>query len=131
MLIRISLIIAILAAAGTAALNFVKVKEKIVTLQTNLKTETAAHQEFLAKYTRTKSDLDKTNAVLKATQETLTATIAEKEKAIADATAQKTRADKLNDDLAKTRNERDDAQRELAAYKATGMTPPEVLNANK
>ena len=131
MLTRISLIIAILAGIGVAALNFTQVKTKIVTLQTNLKTETAAHQEFLGKYTKTKSDLDKTNAVLKATQETLVATTKEKDQFAQEATAQKTRADKLTDDLTKTRGERDDAQRDLASYKATGMTPPEIVVAAK
>ena len=40
MLIRISLIVAIIAGLAVGVLNFVKVKEKITTLQANLKTET-------------------------------------------------------------------------------------------
>ena len=131
MLIRISLILAILLGLAVTGLNFSMVKEKITTLQTNLKTETDAHQKFETQYNQTRSDLEKTNAVLKATQETLKATQDEKEKAVADAAAQTKRADKLNDDLTKTRKERDDAQAELAAYKATGMSPQQAANANK
>src|SRR5207247_7980228 len=52
---------------------FVKIKENITTLKTNLKTETEAHQKFEKDYTNTKRDLEKTNAVLRTTQETLKA----------------------------------------------------------
>jgi hypothetical protein len=40
MLLRISLIIAIIAGLAVGILNFTQVKEKITTLQTNLKNET-------------------------------------------------------------------------------------------
>ena len=131
MLRRICLIVAILAAIAVAALNFTQIKNKITELQNNLKTETAAHQEFLGKFNKTKAELDKTNAVLKATIETLKATTDEKDRAVAEATSQKTRADKLTDDLAKARGERDDAQRELSAFRSAGMTPQEIVVANK
>src|SRR5689334_16752536 len=107
MLIRISLIAAIILGLLATGLNFSKLKDKITNLQTNLKTEAEAHQKFEGDYRRTKSELDKTNAVLKATQETLKATEEEKNKAVETATAQQKRADKLNEDLTKTRKERD------------------------
>jgi len=131
MLIRISLIVAIVLALGVAGLNFTKTKEKITTLHANWKTEEEAHKKFEGDYRRTRSELDKTNVILKATQETLKATEEEKNKAVADATAQQKRADKLNDDLTKTRKERDDAQAEVAAYHAAGMTPAQVATATK
>ncbi|HSU56226.1 MAG TPA: hypothetical protein VLT36_19360 [Candidatus Dormibacteraeota bacterium] len=131
MLIRICLVIAILAGVATGALNFVKVKEKITTLQTNLKTETEAHQKFEKDYNVTKNALEKTNAVLKVTQETLKATTEEKEAALANAAKEKQRGDKLTEDLAKTRGERDDAQTQLAAYKATGMNPDQIFAFDK
>src|SRR5262249_36976479 len=131
MLTRILLIVAIVAGLGAGALNFTKVKEKVTTLKTSLDTETAAHQEFLGKYNTTKADLEKTNAVLKTTQETLKATEEEKTKALAEASAQQKRAEKLTDDLNKTRGERDAAQQELAQYKASGMTPEQVAGAAK
>src|SRR6476646_7538810 len=115
MLIRISLIAAIVLGLSATVLNFSKLKEKITTLQTNLKTETEAHQKFESDYRRTKSELDKTNAILKTTLETLKATEEEKNTAVANATAQQKRADKLTEDLTKTRKERDDSQAEVAA----------------
>src|SRR5881397_2290511 len=106
MLIRISLILAIVLGLAATGLNFAKVKEKITTLQADLKTETEAHQKFESDYNRTKSELDKTNAVLKTTQATLKATEEEKAKAVAEADAQTKRAEKLTEDLTKTRKER-------------------------
>ena len=131
MLVRISLIVAILAGIAAGVLNFTQVKEKITTLQKNYSTEKAAHLEFLKKYTDTKSALDKTNAVLKATIATLKETTEERDKFQAEANSQKTRADKLAEDLDKTRGERDDAKRELARFTATGMKPEEIIVAAK
>ncbi len=131
MLVRISLIVAILAGVAIGVLNFVKVKEKITILQSDLDRETKAHAEFLKKFTDTDRALTKTNAILKQTIATLEATTAEKEKALADLTAQTKRADKLTEDLTKTRQERDTAQQELAAYKVSGMSPEQVAGLNR
>ena len=131
MLIRISLIVAILAGLAVGVLNFVKVKEKITTLQTNLKTETDGAPEIPRALYKTEKELKKTTADLKQTKATLEATTAAKEKAESDLAAQTKRADKLTDDLNKTRQERDAAQADLAAYKATGVTPQQILGMNK
>ncbi|MGD0260023.1 MAG: hypothetical protein ABSD29_09380 [Verrucomicrobiota bacterium] len=131
MLIRISLIVAIIAGLAVGGLNFVKVKEKITTLQSDFKREADAHQKFEGQYNVTKKDLDKRTAELKQTKAELEATTAAKEKADADLAAQTKRADKLTEDLTKTRQERDNAQSDLAAYKATGVTPQQILGMNK
>ncbi len=131
MLIRLSLVFAILLGLGATALNFALLKPKITTLQSDLARETAEHKKFEDQYRRTKSDLDKTNAVLKTTQETLKATQEEKDKAVATATSEKKRADKLSDDLTKTRAERDTSQQEVAAYRASGLNPQQAANASK
>ena len=131
MLIRISLIIAIIAGLAVGGLNFLKVKEKITVLQTNLKTETDAHAEFEGKFQTTKSQLDKTNAILKETTATLATTTKEKETAQEEAATQSKRADKLSEDLAKTRQERDTAQNELAQFKQSGYTPDQVAAMGK
>lgn len=131
MLVRISLIIAILAAIAVGVINFVQVKPKVAKLETDLKTETEAHQKFERDYRFTKSSLDKTNVILKQTIATLETTTAERDKAVSDLTVQTKRADKLNDDLTKTRGERDAAQQELAAYKATLMSPEQITRAGK
>ncbi len=131
MLIRISLIVAILAGLAVGVLNFVKVKEKITTLQSDLARETEAHKKFETDFHFTKSSLDKTNVILKQTIANLEASTADKEKAQADLAAQTKRADKLTDDLTKTRQERDSAQQDLSAYKATGLSPEQIIVINK
>ena len=131
MLIRISLIVAIIAGLAVGALNFVYVKEKITTLQGELKKESDAHKEFQGKYNVAQKDLTKTTADLKQTKAELEATAAAKEKADADVAALTKRADKLTEDLTKTRQEREDAQQQLAAYKATGVTPQQILRMDK
>ena len=130
MLIRISLIVAILAGLAVGVLNFLKVKEKITVLQSDLKRETGLHQEFLKKYTDTQSELDKRLAELKRTKTELADTTAAKEKAETELAAQTKRAEKLTEDLTKANQERDNAQAELAAYKATGVTPKQILAMN-
>jgi hypothetical protein len=131
MLIRISLIVAIIAGLAVGALNFVYVKEKITTLQSELKKESDAHKEFQGKYNVAQKDLTKTTAELKQTKAELEATVAAKEKADADLVAQTKRVDKLTEDLNKTRQEREDAQQQLAAYKATRVTPEQILRMDK
>ncbi len=129
MLIRICLIVAIVAGLAAGALNFIQVKEKITTLQKNYKEEQDQHKKFQDLYTKTDKDLKKTTADLKQTKATLEATTAEKEKAEADLAAQTTRANKLTDDLAKARQERDDFSAQLTAYKvaAGNRTPKELM----
>src|SRR5260370_22391140 len=113
MLIRIALFVAIIAGLATGVLNFVVVKDKVTTLQKDPDTEKAAHKDFQDKYTATKKDLDKTNAELKTTKQTLEATTAEREKAVTAAANQTKRADKLSNGFTRTRDERDDAQAQL------------------
>jgi cell shape-determining protein MreC len=131
MLIRISLIIAIIAGLAAGILNFTQVKEKITTLQANLKEQTDLKVKALADLAATRKDLEKTTAELKQTKATLEATTKQRDDAVAKATEETKRADKLNDDLNKTRTERDDAQREVSAYRASGLTPEQALGAAK
>lgn len=131
MLIRISLIIAIIAGLAAGILNFTQVKEKITTLQANLKEQTDLKVKALADLAATRKDLEKTTAELKQTKATLEATTKQRDDAVVKATEETKRADKLNDDLNKTRTERDDAQREVSAYRASGLTPEQALGAAK
>lgn len=131
MLMRISLIVAIIAGLAVGGLNFVKVKEKITTLQTELKDQTDKRVKAETELASTKKDLNKTKTELTQTKATLEATTAAKDKAESDLAALNKRADKLTEDLNKTRQERDAAQADLAAYKATGVTPQQILGMNK
>lgn len=123
MLIRISLILAIVTAVAVATLNFTMVKNKITDLQQDRDTEKAAHQKFEGQYNTTKRELDKTSAQLMQTNMALVAAITDRDKALADADTATKRAADLSDKLAKTSKDLTDAQDELAAYHAAVATP--------
>jgi hypothetical protein len=123
--------VAILAGLATGGLNFVKVKEKITTLQTDLANEKTARAAAETERDNTKKELDKTVAELKDTKATLETTTSERDKALADVNTLTKKADRLTEDLNKTRRERDDAQAELAAYSATGLKPEQIVAINK
>ena len=75
--------------------------------------------------------MTKTTAALKQTKAELEATVAAKEKADADLVAQTKRVDKLTEDLTKTRQEREDAQQQLAAFKVLGLSPQQIAGMDK
>ena len=123
MLIRISLVIAILAGLAAGALNFLKVKEKIETLATERNDWHGKFDKTDAELTTTKTDLDKTSKDLKQTQETLAAASKERDMAVTEAATQIKKATELAGKLTTTTEERDDARANLAAYVATGYKP--------
>ena len=126
MLIRICLILAVVAAIAVGAVNFFVVKDKINTLVADRNTNRDNWHSTQAQLAQTNAVLVKTQGTLKQTQQDLADTQSERDKAVATAAAQTKRADGLADQLAKTTKERDDAQNELASYKATGMTPDQI-----
>jgi cell shape-determining protein MreC len=127
MLLRISLILAVVAGLAVGVVNFVFVRDHVTTLQTNLKEQTDGRQKAEGELASTRKDLEKTTADLKTTKQNLETANADKEKALAEAESQSKRADKLNEDLNKTRTERDDAQAELSSYKAIGVSAKDLL----
>jgi ABC-type transporter Mla subunit MlaD len=131
MLIRISLILAIIAGLAVGALNFTLVKQKVTTLQDNLKTETAAHVKFEADYNSTKKTLEKTTAQLNQTNAALVAALTDRDKAVAAADTATKRAADLSEKLAKTTKDLSDTKDELVAYQASGFTSAQVLSLVK
>jgi chromosome segregation ATPase len=132
MLLRISLIIAIIAALAVGILNFVMVKEKIETVERHRDEEQKAKASAQTELATTHKKLDETTADLKQTKETLVSTTEERDKAQAEVAALTKKAGDLTEKLAKSSQERDEARSELAAFKATGQTPEQILNfANK
>ena len=131
MLLRISLILAILAGLGAGGIGYYEWSTQIPALTKQRDDEHTAKVEKI-------NELASTNKVLKATLATLTQTQAEladtkdqRDKATARAEAQAKRADELSDKLAKATAERDDAQNQLAAYKASELTPDQVVKLKK
>src|SRR5262249_37915565 len=129
-LIRISLIVAILAGLAVGAVNFLKVKEKITTLQTDLKNETDAKEKAQRDLAKTTKDLDTTKKTLDQTKKDLVAANNEKDKALAAADAANKHADQLTADLTEAKNALNDAKADLEAYRLTGLKPPEIIALN-
>src|SRR5438128_12670111 len=107
MLIRISLIVAIVAGLAVGGLNFIKVKEKVHQLQTDLKTQTARADKAESDLRAKTAEFNATNAILTQTKATLATTTEERDKAVTELAAVTKKAAQLTDDLNKTRQERD------------------------
>ena len=127
MLMRISLIVAILAALAAGTLNVLQVRSHITTLITERDDYHTQLTDTQGKLAKTQRDLDTTKSTLAQTQQQLADSQAAQKKAETLAAAQQKRADDLSDKLAKATQDRDTAQAELAAYKATGKSPDEIL----
>jgi multidrug efflux pump subunit AcrA (membrane-fusion protein) len=124
---RISLIVAILAALGAGTLNVLQVRDKINTLisqrddyHTNLTQTQGTLKTTQAKLDTTQKNLDQTKQQLTASQ------AAQKKSEENLATQTKLAAD-LTDKLAKANQDLDTTRGNLAAYVATGKTPAEIL----
>lgn len=131
MLIRISLIVAIVAALAAAALNFTVVKGKIDALTQDRDTQRTQKVQAQTELASTKKELAKTKTDLAQTQQELTDTQTARDKAVAEAAAQSKRADDLSDKLAKTTTQLNDTQNQLAAFIATGFTAEQVTKLGK
>lgn len=131
MLMRISLIVAILAAIAVGVLNFVTVKEKMTTLLASRDSERQQKVEAQTELASTKQDLEKTTAELTQTKNTLQTTTEAKDRA-EQALAVKTKeASDLKQNLETTIGERDNARAELGAYVNTGYTPQQIITFGK
>jgi hypothetical protein len=131
MLIRISLIVAIIAGLAVGALNFLKVKEKITLLQADLKEQTEGRRVAETDLAKTKKTLAATSEELKKTKATLETKTQERDTAVAEADKRIKEAEALTENLKKVTGERDEATAEVARYRATGMKPEEIVLAAK
>lgn len=131
MLLRISLIVAILAGLGAAGLGYYEVSTQIPSLTKQRDDENSAKKQALTELASTKTTLKKTQGDLAQTKQELTNTQGERDKAIARANDQQKRADQLTDKLSKVTQQRDDAQASLASYTASGLTADQVFKLNK
>jgi len=131
MLIRISLILAIIAGLAVGALNFTKIKDTITTTR-------AERDEWHGKFDKTDADLRKTTKELTSTKSELAETksnletaVAAKTKAEVDAAEKVKLAAQLQDNLKKVQGDLSDTQSKLAAYSLSGLSPEQALNAAK
>jgi predicted Holliday junction resolvase-like endonuclease len=126
MLIRIGLIIAIVAGLAVAGINIAKVKDNIATLRTNLSNETQAKNDAQAAQAAAEKKQADAEKELASTKTELADTQDARDKAVAEADDLTKRAAKLSDDLAKAQQERNDAQDNLAAFNALGLTADQI-----
>jgi myosin heavy subunit len=131
MLLRIFLVVAILAGLGAGVVSYMEVSDKIPVLTKQRDDEHTAKVSEITAHGKTKTELKKTQGELTQTQTELADTKKERDAQIARADAQNKRADTLADKLTKTTSERDEAQNDLASYKATGLNPDQVAKLNK
>lgn len=131
MLIRISLIVAIIAGLAAGALSFIKVKEKIDVVVTERDTQRDGRIAAEGERDKTKADLAKSEKELTKTKDTLAKTEQERAAAVEEAQVQIKKATELTQKLTETTTQRDEARANLAAYEATGRKPQEILVMNK
>jgi len=131
MLIRISLIVAVVAALAVGALNVFQVRDKINMLITQRNDYHTERDQARTQLADTRQELSKTKDDLAQTQLDLTNTMTQLAQAEADDKAQIKRADDLAEKLAKTSQQLDDAQNQLAAYRATGFTADQIAGLSK
>lgn len=131
MLLRISLIVAILAGLAVGGLNFVKVKEKVVNLAADRDHEKQVKEETQAKLKRTENDLAKTTSQLKQTQTELASTKDELATATKRVELVTNERDTTRKERDTARKERDDARDQLAAYEGTGLKPEQIVAMNR
>ncbi len=131
MLRKILLGLGIVAALAAAVVNFTVIKTKIDALTEDRNTQRTAKEEKTRELTATNKVLIATQKVLSDTKVQLADSETKRTKIAHDLDIANTQILDLNGKLAKTSKERDDAQDQLAAYKATGKTPQEVLAMDK
>lgn len=126
MLIRISLIIAIVAGLAVGVINFVQVKEVIATTRQERDFNKTEWDKEVAAHGKTKRELSVTKTELAATTEKLKSTEEARDTALADAEKNRRQAADLTAKLKTMTADRDDARAELAAWAALGLKVDQV-----
>ena len=131
MLIRISLILAIIAGLAVGVINFTKVKQIIATTRQERDEWHGKFDETDRKLTKTTADLKKTQAALDDTKKTLADT--QKQLDVADSKVNDltAKADKLQSDLTAAQKELSDAKIDLDIYRSVFPTTTAAVNAGK
>ena len=126
MLTRICLIVAIVAGLAVAALNFIKVKDTITTLRTDLAEETSQKEQAQGERDAARRAEAATKKELESTKTELAATTDERDKYQSEADSQTKRANRVTEELAKTKQELNDTQIEMAVWNALGVSADQV-----
>jgi cell shape-determining protein MreC len=122
-IIRTSLAVCIVACVAVFTLEVTQLKGKLISLNNRLTTKTAALEKAEADFASARQEANKTAIALKHTADALDSKTAQ-------ISAQAEQIAKVTSDAKKLREDLNDAQAELAAYKSL-MTPEQVANAAK
>ena len=126
MLIRISLIVALVAALAAGGLAFFKVADQaknVITERNDFHTDRDKERDLKTKALK---ELKSTKAELDTTKTTLETTKNDLESATTKANNLERKATDLETKLTKTTADRDDAQQKLSAYELVGLSPGEI-----
>jgi len=131
MLLRICLIVAILAGLGAGGLAYYEFSTQIPQIEKQRNDEKDAKVKEIGEHNQTKAKLKKTESELASTKTELAEKISDLAKSEARADAQSKRADDLSAKLTKTTADLQEASDQVAAYKASGLSPDEVVKLDK
>jgi len=131
MLIRISLIVAIIAGLAVGGLNLFKVKTIIEITRQERNEWHSKFDDTDRKLTKTTADLKKTTAALDQTKKDLDATKKERDTALAAAADLKKQAATLQANLDKATKDLSDANIQLDMYRQAFQTPQQALSVSK
>src|SRR6266498_1486734 len=122
-IVRIGLVAAIAAGVAVIVLEITQLRGKLTILSNGIATQTTAREKAEADLLNERQEASKTVIALKQTADAL-------ETKTAEGSVQAEQIAKLNRDVKKISQERDDAQRELSAY-VSSMTPVQLANVAK
>ncbi|HTR42601.1 MAG TPA: hypothetical protein VMH87_13395 [Pseudomonadales bacterium] len=131
MLIRLSLILAIIAGLAAGVVNFTVVKGKITTLTNDRNDQRTQKEQAQRDLASTKKTLKETQASLDQTKTQLADSEQKRQKLTDQVVALTSKADDLTAKLAKTSQQLNEAQGGLDAYKSSGLTAAQVNDLNK
>jgi hypothetical protein len=131
MLIRISLIVAIIAGLAVGAINFTKIRNNIIDLRTHLQQQTDRADTAERSLAKTKSELKTATNELAQTKVELNSAKKDLATAVAAETDLKKQAATLQENLTKSQSDLTDANITLDKYKAAFPTPAQALSVAK
>lgn len=131
MLRRIILIVAIVAGLAAVGINIGVVRPKIQQLQSDRDSQRSQKEQYHNQLVQTQGELKTTKAQLADTQNQLAQTKAANDQLAKKNTEQTSQIAALNEKLTKTTTQLNDTQDQLAAYKGTGLQPPQIVALDK
>ena len=131
MLLRISLIIAIIAGLAAGALSYIQATDKIPALIAQRDDQKKAKETEIAAHKKTTAELKKTAAELASTQSELADTKSDRDKALAKVDSLTKSVADYTAKLATVTQAKEAAENDLAAYKSSGLTSEQVSKLNK